>query len=125
MAPLPRAPQAVVVLDVPGGRIDLPGSVAVFEVPPRGVLEVERQHPVVEVPPEGRADDIPLDTDVIGRADIVHVEGLEHHVLDTAGRLESFCEYNARHRASDSWGMHPQLAEPIELAEVAQRDLAT
>jgi hypothetical protein len=48
-----------------------------------------------------------------------------HHVLDTAGRLESFCEYNARHRASDSWGMHPQLAEPIELAEVAQRDLAT
>ena len=23
-----------------------------------------------------------------------------HHVLDTQGRLESFCEYNARHRAA-------------------------
>jgi 7,8-dihydro-6-hydroxymethylpterin dimethyltransferase len=48
-----------------------------------------------------------------------------HHVLDTAGRLESFCEYNARHRSGDSWGMFPQFGEPVELAEVAQRELAT
>jgi uncharacterized radical SAM superfamily Fe-S cluster-containing enzyme len=47
-----------------------------------------------------------------------------HHVLDTAGRLESFCEYNARHRSGDSWGMFPQFADRIELAEVAQRELA-
>ena len=48
-----------------------------------------------------------------------------HHVLDTAGRLESFCEYNARHRSGDSWEMFPRLGRPIELADVAQRELAT
>jgi uncharacterized radical SAM superfamily Fe-S cluster-containing enzyme len=47
-----------------------------------------------------------------------------HHVLDTAGRLESFCEYNARHRSGDSWEMFPELGRPIELADVAQRELA-
>ena len=41
-----------------------------------------------------------------------------HHVLDTHGRLESFCEYNARHRAGDSWDRLPQLARRVELAEV-------
>jgi uncharacterized radical SAM superfamily Fe-S cluster-containing enzyme len=48
-----------------------------------------------------------------------------HHVLDTAGRLESFCEYNARHRSGDSWENFPQFAERVELAEVAHRELAT
>jgi uncharacterized radical SAM superfamily Fe-S cluster-containing enzyme len=47
-----------------------------------------------------------------------------HHVLDTAGRLESFCEYNTRHRAGDSWSAFPRFAEPIELAAVAERDPA-
>jgi uncharacterized radical SAM superfamily Fe-S cluster-containing enzyme len=42
-----------------------------------------------------------------------------HHVLDTRGRLESFCEYNARHRALDSWGDLPQLPRKVELAEIA------
>jgi 7,8-dihydro-6-hydroxymethylpterin dimethyltransferase len=40
-----------------------------------------------------------------------------HHVLDTHGRLESFCEYNARHRAADSWNRLPQLPRRVELAE--------
>jgi uncharacterized radical SAM superfamily Fe-S cluster-containing enzyme len=48
-----------------------------------------------------------------------------HHVLDTRGRLESFCEYNARHRMQDSWAHLPRLAAPIPLAEVAQRELVT
>jgi hypothetical protein len=42
-----------------------------------------------------------------------------HHVLDTHGRLESFCEYNARHRAADSWAHLPQLAQRVELAQLA------
>jgi 7,8-dihydro-6-hydroxymethylpterin dimethyltransferase len=40
-----------------------------------------------------------------------------HHVLDTRGRLESFCEYNARHRAADSWAQMPALARRIEQFE--------
>jgi 7,8-dihydro-6-hydroxymethylpterin dimethyltransferase len=43
-----------------------------------------------------------------------------HHVLDTQGRLESFCEYNARHRAADSWADMPQLARRVELFEATQ-----
>jgi uncharacterized radical SAM superfamily Fe-S cluster-containing enzyme len=43
-----------------------------------------------------------------------------HHVLDTQGRLESFCEYNARHRAADSWQWLPQLPRRVELAEIAR-----
>ena len=43
-----------------------------------------------------------------------------HHVLDTHGRLESFCEYNARHRAQDSWAHQPRLAVPVAPADVAQ-----
>jgi len=39
-----------------------------------------------------------------------------HHVLDTHGRLESFCEYNARHRAADPWERLPQLPRRVELA---------
>jgi uncharacterized radical SAM superfamily Fe-S cluster-containing enzyme len=46
-----------------------------------------------------------------------------HHMMDTHGRLESFCEYNARHRAQDSWAHLPQLEARVELAEVAQREL--
>jgi uncharacterized radical SAM superfamily Fe-S cluster-containing enzyme len=41
-----------------------------------------------------------------------------HHVLDTEGRLESFCEYNARHRVADSWSAMPQLAQRVALAEI-------
>jgi hypothetical protein len=41
-------------------------------------------------------------------------------VLDTQGRLESFCEYNARHRAADSWQALPQLAGRVELADIAR-----
>jgi uncharacterized radical SAM superfamily Fe-S cluster-containing enzyme len=33
-----------------------------------------------------------------------------HHILDTRGRLASFCEYNARHRANDSWEGRPRLS---------------
>jgi uncharacterized radical SAM superfamily Fe-S cluster-containing enzyme len=43
-----------------------------------------------------------------------------HHVLDTLGRLESFCEYNARHRVADSWQALPQLPSRVELAEAAR-----
>jgi len=43
-----------------------------------------------------------------------------HHVLDTQGRLESFCEYNARHRTADSWQSLPQLPRRVELAEIAR-----
>ena len=43
-----------------------------------------------------------------------------HHVLDTHGRLESFCEYNARHRAADSWQALPQMPGRVELAEIAR-----
>lgn len=43
-----------------------------------------------------------------------------HHVLDTQGRLESFCEYNARHRAADSWEALPKLAARVELSELAE-----
>ena len=43
-----------------------------------------------------------------------------HHVLDTQGRLESFCEYNARHRAADSWQQLPQLPRRVELAEITR-----
>ncbi len=32
-----------------------------------------------------------------------------HHLLDTAGRPISFCEYNARLRAGDSWSHFPEL----------------
>jgi hypothetical protein len=44
-----------------------------------------------------------------------------HHVLDTHGRLQSFCEYNARHRAADSWAELPQLPRRVDLAEIAER----
>ena len=46
-----------------------------------------------------------------------------HHTLDTQGRLESFCEYNARHRSADPWTARPQLAQPVRLAQVARREL--
>lgn len=32
-----------------------------------------------------------------------------HHLLDTQGQAWSFCEYNARHRAHDSWQSRPVL----------------
>jgi len=32
-----------------------------------------------------------------------------HHILDTRGHLASFCEYNARKRAGDSWSHRPRL----------------
>jgi len=32
-----------------------------------------------------------------------------HHILDTRGNLASFCEYNARKRAADSWSHRPRL----------------
>jgi uncharacterized radical SAM superfamily Fe-S cluster-containing enzyme len=32
-----------------------------------------------------------------------------HHILDTKGRLASFCEYNVLHRAGDSWSGRPAL----------------
>lgn len=35
-----------------------------------------------------------------------------HHILDTHGAPVSFCEYNARLRAGDSWARLPQLAAP-------------
>jgi uncharacterized radical SAM superfamily Fe-S cluster-containing enzyme len=35
-----------------------------------------------------------------------------HHILDTRGNLASFCEYNARKRAGDSWGDRPRLEGP-------------
>jgi uncharacterized radical SAM superfamily Fe-S cluster-containing enzyme len=34
-----------------------------------------------------------------------------HHILDTRGNLASFCEYNARKRAGDSWSDRPRLGE--------------
>jgi uncharacterized radical SAM superfamily Fe-S cluster-containing enzyme len=46
-----------------------------------------------------------------------------HHMLDTEGRLESFCEYNARHRPGDSWARLPQLEDRVPLAEIAQQEL--
>ena len=33
-----------------------------------------------------------------------------HHVLDTHGQLVSFCEYNTRLRAHDSWSAKPQIS---------------
>jgi uncharacterized radical SAM superfamily Fe-S cluster-containing enzyme len=47
-----------------------------------------------------------------------------HHVLDTHGRLESFCEYNARHRAADSWAAMPQLPGRVEQFEAVQPERA-
>jgi hypothetical protein len=35
-----------------------------------------------------------------------------HHVLDTHGRLASFCEYNARLREGDSWDRLPRIDRP-------------
>ena len=32
-----------------------------------------------------------------------------HHILDTRGNLASFCEYNARKRAADSWAHRPKM----------------
>jgi uncharacterized radical SAM superfamily Fe-S cluster-containing enzyme len=34
-----------------------------------------------------------------------------HHILDTDGNLVSFCEYNARLRARDSWNRFPVIGE--------------
>jgi uncharacterized radical SAM superfamily Fe-S cluster-containing enzyme len=34
-----------------------------------------------------------------------------HHILDTRGNLASFCEYNARKRAADSWSHRPRLGD--------------
>lgn len=48
-----------------------------------------------------------------------------HHVLDTHGRLESFCEYNARHRAGDSWERLPQLARRVAIADVETAEVET
>lgn len=33
-----------------------------------------------------------------------------HHIVDTDGNLASFCEYNARKRAGDSWQDRPRMA---------------
>jgi len=33
-----------------------------------------------------------------------------HHIVDTHGRLASFCEYNVRKRHADSWSRRPRLA---------------
>ena len=34
-----------------------------------------------------------------------------HHILDTRGNLASFCEYNVRKRAGDSWRHRPRLGD--------------
>ena len=39
-----------------------------------------------------------------------------HHILDTRGRLASFCEYNVRERAVDAWSARPRLAGAPEQA---------
>src|SRR5260221_504482 len=40
-----------------------------------------------------------------------------HHIVDTDGNLASFCEYNARKRAADSWQHPPRPARRAPLAE--------
>ena len=45
-----------------------------------------------------------------------------HHMLDTRGRLVSFCEYNARLREADSWSRLPRMARatgelPVQVGE--------
>ena len=35
-----------------------------------------------------------------------------HHILDTRGRLASFCEYNARLREGDGWDRFPRMDRP-------------
>jgi len=35
-----------------------------------------------------------------------------HHITNTEGQLLSFCEYNARFRAEDSWQRFPSLGQP-------------
>jgi uncharacterized radical SAM superfamily Fe-S cluster-containing enzyme len=40
-----------------------------------------------------------------------------HHILDTHGNLVSFCEYNARFRAQDSWARFPTLQNHTLAAE--------
>jgi hypothetical protein len=45
-----------------------------------------------------------------------------HHMLDTRGRLVSFCEYNARLREADSWSRLPRVARsarelPVQVGE--------
>jgi len=45
-----------------------------------------------------------------------------HHMLDTSGRLVSFCEYNARLRDADSWDRLPKIQRsagdlPVQIGE--------
>jgi 7,8-dihydro-6-hydroxymethylpterin dimethyltransferase len=45
-----------------------------------------------------------------------------HHILDTQGRLASFCEYNARLREGDGWDRQPRIHRssnelPVEVGE--------
>ena len=41
-----------------------------------------------------------------------------HHMLDTHGRLVSFCEYNTRLRAGDSWQHLPSFKVSTPLTEL-------
>jgi uncharacterized radical SAM superfamily Fe-S cluster-containing enzyme len=43
--------------------------------------------------------------------DLDRISGCCHHLLDTRGQPVSFCEYNARLRAADSWRRFPTLAD--------------
>lgn len=43
-----------------------------------------------------------------------------HHMLDTEGQLVSFCEYNARLRAGDSWGEFPRIEAAKLRAQVVR-----
>lgn len=43
-----------------------------------------------------------------------------HHIFDTHGNLVSFCEYNARMRADDSWQRLPKLEKHSLAAEAVQ-----
>lgn len=41
--------------------------------------------------------------------DLDRVSACCHHIVDTHGRVASFCEYNARLRQNDSWAERPKL----------------
>jgi uncharacterized radical SAM superfamily Fe-S cluster-containing enzyme len=47
------------------------------------------------------------------------VQNCCHHILDTQGNLVSFCEYNTRLRAGDSWDSKPSITGPHKKVALA------
>src|SRR5215470_2463786 len=71
---------------VPGGVVDHPSVAAIFDLEARRRHQVEREHPVVGVPPQHSGQHVALAATIETCSDVVDFVDLEHDVAQTSWR---------------------------------------